>query len=145
MQGLMRRRLDEDERERVASALREELLSHDDVAVAYLHGSILEATEHVGDVDVAVLLAEHPSPEDALRRELRLEDSLDRRVDLPVDLRILDRCPASFRSTVLRNGRLLLCRDEAARERLMTETLHEREDLRPHEARYRRETLASGT
>lgn len=139
-----RRTLDEGERERIQDAVRDALAPHEDVVLAYLHGSVAEDAEHVGDVDVAVLLSGRPGAEEALRRELRLEDEVAAHLDLPVDLRTLDHASASFRHGVLRSGRLLLERDPEALERLMAATLHQREDMRPYTERYRREALGSG-
>ncbi|MCL2777649.1 MAG: nucleotidyltransferase domain-containing protein [Polyangiaceae bacterium] len=81
------------------------------VRIAYLFGSTARGQDHeTSDVDLAVVLgASSPLDEDILREEL--EQSAGRHVDLIV----LDKAPPLLVAEVLREGHVLLCRDEDER------------------------------
>jgi predicted nucleotidyltransferase len=81
------------------------------VRIAYLFGSTARGQDHeTSDVDLAVVLgASSPLEEDLLREDL--EQAAGRNVDLIV----LDRAPPLLVAEVLREGRVLLCRDEDER------------------------------
>ncbi|MBI4603020.1 MAG: nucleotidyltransferase domain-containing protein [Planctomycetes bacterium] len=104
------RTLGEAEAHRVHAALREGLERCPEVVFAYLHGSFARG-EPFRDADVAVYCA----------RPLRLEDQLDlghalsQAAGLDVDLQLLDRAPVDFQMAVLRDGKLLLSRDDELR------------------------------
>jgi predicted nucleotidyltransferase len=108
-----------------------------EVVCAWLFGS--EARGEAGarsDVDVAVLYVAPPASRlDAgpLDLEGRLEHALGR----PVQVVVLNRAPADLVHRVLRDGRLLLERDRAARIRFEVERRNEYFDLAPLRARYR--------
>lgn len=108
-----------------------------EVLCAWLFGS--EARGEAGDrsdVDVAVLYGAPPASRlDA--GPLDLEGMLERAVGRPVQLVVLNRAPADLVHRVLRDGRLLLERDRAARIRFEVERRNEYFDLAPLRARYR--------
>ena len=94
--------------------LREVLEPQTDVLVAYLCGSFARGTAGpLSDVDVAVLLA--PGA-DRLTRLCELTGVIEK-VAGPgrADLVALDTAPVALGYRVLRDGRLLVCHDEAAR------------------------------
>jgi len=111
------------------------------VAFAYLHGSFAASGEDgFGDIDVAVFLA--PAYEaDALRYELSKEESLQRRFPFPVDLRVLNHAPASFRYSVIKNGKKLVDQDENLRVEFEVYTLNRYFDFFPFRRRYLQEVL----
>jgi predicted nucleotidyltransferase len=85
------------------------LAAEPDVLVAYLFGSRARGTARPGsDVDVAVLLAEDA---DAHGRQLELMATLGQGVDVVV----LNQAPVALAYRVLRDGVLLVRRDERAR------------------------------
>lgn len=85
------------------------LAAEPDVLVAYLFGSRARGTARPGsDVDVAVLLAEEA---DVAARQLELTAALGDGVDVV----ILNRAPVALGYRVLRDGVLLVRRDERAR------------------------------
>lgn len=98
--------------------------------LGYVFGSV--ASGRLGplsDVDVGVLL-----PKEAEREAVHgeIQDSLCRalRTDR-VDLILLDTAPAPLRYRVVRDGKLVLCRDERCRERFESESVLEYLDFKP--------------
>lgn len=136
-----------DDRERIVEAIRSHLSSRSDVSLAYVHGSLTRRTEHVGDVDVAVLLSGDPDAEASLRTELALEEELARTVgsDVPVDVRVLNHAPLAFRYAVIRDGEVLLCRETGVRDDFEGGTLALYLDFRPHLEALRRGSLGPGS
>jgi hypothetical protein len=101
------------------------------VIAAYLFGSqATGATTPLSDVDIAVLLA----PDAASPGEVQIMLTSDlmgvlRRND--VDVVVLNRAPALLRHRVVSRGRLLFCRDPAARAAFETAVLREYLDTAP--------------
>jgi len=84
------------------------------------------------DLDVAVLL--EPSVRSDPRFAGRLAAHLERltgRPRLAVDLKLLDLAPVRFQHAVLRDGRLLCCRDDTTRVRFEAESLGRYLDYQP--------------
>jgi predicted nucleotidyltransferase len=111
---------------------------HDDVLAVYLFGSTArDARREDSDVDLGVLLGdEAPTSLDGLK--LDLEGELERRLDLPVQVVVLDRAAPDLVHRVLRDGELLVDRDPAARIRFEVRARNEFFDLEPVRRRYRR-------
>jgi predicted nucleotidyltransferase len=102
------------DRQALEERLRGALQRHPRVLVAYLFGSTARGRAGpLSDVDVAVLLAEDGDPFPAyldVVGELGSAVGPDR-----VDVVLLNDAPVALACRVLRDGRLLLCRDERAR------------------------------
>jgi hypothetical protein len=85
--------------------------AHQEIAFAYLHGSILEGSA-ARDIDIAV----HIRPEALPRSQFLYEDALQQEIqaqaasDLPLDLRIMNQAPIPFQFQVLK-GCLLVEHD----------------------------------
>ncbi|MGH3666223.1 MAG: type VII toxin-antitoxin system MntA family adenylyltransferase antitoxin [Egibacteraceae bacterium] len=93
----------------VAPDLAARLAGEPDVIVAYLFGSQARGTARPGsDVDVAVLLAERA---DGHQRQLELMAALGGRADVVV----LNDAPVALAHRVLRDGVVLVCRDDRVR------------------------------
>lgn len=109
-----------------------------DVVAAYLFGSVARDAARAGsDVDVGILLTGDPPPTlDALR--LDLEGELERVLEMPVQLVVLNRAPCDLVHRVLRDGVLVLDRDPSARIRFEVRARNEFFDLQPFLERYRR-------
>jgi predicted nucleotidyltransferase len=123
----------------IEQALREVLAGEPpDVVAAYLFGSWARGTagSH-SDVDVGVLYAPAPPPTLA-GLPLDLQDRIERRLRRPAQVVVLNTAPAALVHRVLRDGRLLLDRDRAARIRFEVRARNEYFDLQPIAARYRR-------
>jgi predicted nucleotidyltransferase len=96
----------------------------DEIVFAYLHGSFL-LKDVFRDVDIAVFLAPGPPrPSDDVEYEIALSLRLEKAIGLPMDIKILNRAPLSFRYHASR-GILLLSRDESTRENFLCRTWSE--------------------
>lgn len=110
---------------------------HEDVVAAYVFGSTAKNTRtSSSDLDVGVLLETDPPPT-LTALELDLEGELERRLDLPVQVVVLNRAPPDLVHRVLRDGRLVVDRDPGARIRFEVAARRELFDLRPYLERYR--------
>jgi len=98
--------------------------------LAYLFGSLARGTAGpLSDVDVAVLFdrrcdapGEHGELQDALSRAL----GSDR-----IDLVRLDMAPPPLRYRIIRDGRLIMCRDHGVRQGFETATVMQYLDFKP--------------
>lgn len=110
---------------------------YEGVVAVYLFGSLARgtATRH-SDVDVAVLFSS-PSSRQLHGPRLVIEGELERALGRPVDLVMLNDVPADLRIRVLRDGRLLVDRNPAARIAFEVQTRNEAFDLEPMLTRYR--------
>jgi predicted nucleotidyltransferase len=117
----------------------EELASADDrLVAAYLFGSVARGTDSSSsDIDVGLLLRTAPSGE---LNDLRfnLEGNLERALGQRTQVVILNNAPPDLVHRVLRDGRLLLDRDRAARIRFEVRARNQYFDLLPILNRYRR-------
>ena len=98
------------ERERLIRAIKERLLQEPDIVFAYLHGSFL-TEESFRDIDVGILsgVAKDLSFESDLSYELSTA------LGYEIDIRVINDAPVAFQMAALRNGRLLLSRNDDAR------------------------------
>jgi predicted nucleotidyltransferase len=104
----------------------------------YLFGSVARGEATVGsDVDVGILFAEDP-PATLSAPQFAIEAALERRLGSPVQVVALNRAPADLVHRVLRDGRLVLDRDRAARIRFEVRSRNEYFDLAPIRRLYRR-------
>lgn len=126
-------------RKDVAEKLRGALYAYDRIIFAYLHGSFLKG--RFRDVDVAVYLREPVDKGYALKYEMMLERELEDEICLPVDVRILNLAPLSFRFGAIKNGVLLFSRDESRRVEFECRTIDEYHDFKFHRDNYRREAI----
>lgn len=127
--------------------LRAALERQPEVLVAYLFGSAARGRPGpLSDVDVAVLLAEDS---DRTGRRLDLIGDLAAAAGTDeIDLVVLNDAPNELAFRVIRDGRVLLCRDERARVRHRVRTILEYLDLEPLRralAEGLRRRLAEGT
>ncbi len=111
-----------------------------DLVAAYLYGSVARGEARPGsDVDLAVL-GRGPGPKTYtdLRPRLALEGELEALLGRPVQLLSLEGAPADLVHEVLRDGRLVLERDRAARVAFEVRRRNEYFDLLPILREYRR-------
>jgi uncharacterized protein len=104
----------------------------------YLFGSVARGEARpASDVDVGVLFAAEPPPTlDA--PQFALEGDLEQVLGGPVQVVALNRASADLVHRVLRDGRLVLDRDRAARIRFEVRSRNEYFDLAPIRRLYRR-------
>ena len=104
----------------------------------YLFGSVARGDAGPrSDVDVGVLFSAEPPPT-LEAPQFILEGALERLVGRPVQVVALNRAPADLVHRVLRDGRLVLDRDRAARIRFEVQRRNEYFDLAPIRRLYRR-------
>ena len=109
---------------------------HPEVLVAYLFGSRARGTDRRGsDVDVAVLLREDDDARadaEALDRRLALIADLSAATGTDgVDVVVLNEAPVALAYRVLRDGRLLVSRDDRARIEHWVRTVDRYIDMAP--------------
>jgi len=112
------------------------------VLAAYLFGSTARgaAREH-SDLDVAVLLAETPH---TLGERFGLESRLEERLRRIVEVVVLNDAPPDLVHRILRDGRLVLESDKAARVRFEVSARNAYFDVLPTLERYRKPRQARG-
>lgn len=114
-----------------------------DLVAAYLFGSVSRGTATAkSDVDIGILLQFTPP---GRLQDLRsvLERQLERSLSRRVQVVVLNQAPADLVHRVLRDGRLLIDRDRAARIRFEVRVRNEYFDLVPILNRYRRRERAA--
>ena len=129
------------DREMVKGRLKEALQNRPGVLFAYLHGSFIKG--RFRDIDVALYLNNvPPSPLDL---ELRLESELSEAVNrYPLDVRILNGSPLSFRYNVIKNGHPIIVNDEDARTDFEESAILNYLDFAPFRKVYLKEALGLG-
>jgi len=107
---LPRRTVSSDERERLTRAIKGRLLQERDIVFAYLHGSFL-TEESFRDIDVGIFSGVAKD----LSFESDLSFELSTAIGYELDVRVINGAPVAFQMAALRNGRLLLSRNDNAR------------------------------
>jgi len=96
------------------------ILKHEKIIFAYLHGSFLK--ENFRDIDLAIYLEKNLDKKETLHLEFEIERELEKAVHFPVDVRILNHSPLSFRYNVFKEGILLFSKDELVRISIVNAT-----------------------
>lgn len=136
------REMPEDERRVLIEKLARALLEHPEVSFAYVHGSFIKESRF-RDIDVAVFLQGTPVSE--LTYELEMEARLSEIAGrLPVDVRILNEAPLSFRYHVLKEGIAVAVKRDAKRTDFIEDTIVQYLDFAPHRRNYLKETIGLG-
>lgn len=133
------------ERDAILSRVRETLEHQSQSLIAaYLYGSLGRGDARVGsDVDLALLY--RSAPERALDSPPRqLEDELERKLGLPVEVVVANDAPPDLMHRILRDGTLLIDRDPPARIRFEVQARNEYFDLLPILDLYRRRNRSVG-
>jgi len=127
---------------RVTEEIKAFLRGQPDISFAYLHGSFLKA-ERFRDIDVAVFLKNPASS--PLPAEIRLETELGKVIKkFPVEVRVLNHAPLSFRYNVIKDGYAIVVVDDALRCEFVETTLRDYFDFAPFRKEYLKEALSSG-
>jgi len=111
--------MSEEERRQLLRRLREELELRREILFAYVLGSFAEGLPF-RDVDVAVW-AEGVEEGEAWDYETKLSVDLTLKLDLPIDVKLLNFAPLGFKFNATK-GELLFSRDEELRLRFVEET-----------------------
>ncbi len=117
------------------------LKNYPDVIFAYVHGSFISG-ERFRDIDVAIYLKTNPTK--LLELELDMEAKIYNLISYPVDVRILNRAPLSFRYNVIKYGRHLAVINDDARCDFEEATVSNYSDFAPFRRRYLMEALGRG-
>ena len=114
----------------VARAVARASAQETSIVAAYVFGSVGRGSAtSLSDIDVALLIVPASASADVCGRvadELSREFGTDR-----VDVIALDRAPAPLAYRVIREGRLVVCRDPARVERFVTDTVLQYLDFQP--------------
>jgi predicted nucleotidyltransferase len=131
-----------DGRKSIIDRLKSCLESHRDIVFAYLHGSFAIG-DRFKDIDIAVYL--DPLPSSPLQVELEIETELgDAIKKYPVDVRVLNNSPLSFRYNVIKHGEPIVVHDDDLRSDFVETTLSNYFDFSPFLKIYLKEALGSG-
>lgn len=123
--------LSPEERSSILAGVSRELSAHAEILFAYAYGSFLDESPF-RDLDLAVYVDREQACTPPFHYEDALATALTRQLELsfPVDMRVLNETPVSFRYRVIR-GRLLFERDPDARIDLVVHTLARYFDSNP--------------
>jgi len=129
-----------EQRDRVIRQLKRLLQPQTEIILALLHGSFRTGGPF-RDLDLALLVDRDAVENDAFRRyELEQGVRWSTEVNLPVDVRLLNDAPVTFRYHALK-GDVLLARDGTALDELRARTWDEYCDFAPFARRYLREAI----
>jgi len=134
-----RHKIGETEYNHLISLLAKKLEKRREIVFSYLHGSFLNRN-NFGDIDIAVYVQGLPENK-YLDYEFNLNGLLGKMTSLPVDVRVLNNAPYSFRYSVIKNGVKLVDKDEDMRVSFETETFKIYFDFLPFRRRYLKEVL----
>jgi len=129
------------EKKKIREKIKESLFNDAEVVFAFVHGSFLEDGQF-NDIDVAVYLDESSIQSlDKVDYEISQSIKLEKKLNIPVDVKILNDAILSFRYQSTR-GHLLFSRDEARYEEFLCRTWSEYFDFKPVSEIYLKETLS---
>jgi hypothetical protein len=128
------------DKKKLTQRLKELLIKEESIMFAYLHGSFLNE-EEFNDVDIALYLDEKAIKEiEPVDFELSLSLKIGKYLKVPVDIKILNYAPLSFRYQVTR-GYLLVNRLNLKREEFLCKTWSDYFDFQPIARIYLKEVL----
>lgn len=105
--------LSETARKEIEKKIKDILVKKSEISFAFAHGSFVKEG-HFQDIDIAIFLDQ--IPEHLLDYELSLETELMNTVGAyQVDVRVLNTAPLSFKYNVIKNGSILLVKDDNKR------------------------------
>jgi predicted nucleotidyltransferase len=131
--------LEKKKRSVILDKIKDMLDAQGEISFAYVHGSFLDG-ETFGDIDIAVYLYPLP-PRANIYYEFALENAVEEQTGYPVDVRIINEAPLSFKFSVLRNGKCILEKDEDIRVAFQEQTVSMYYDFAPFRERYLKEAL----
>ena len=135
----MLRRIDKVSKKAVKEAIRAVFKKHEEILFAYLHGSFVKK-DAFRDIDVAIYLERMPAS--VLEYELQMEtDLMEALRKYIIDVRVLNGAPLSFKYNVIKDGIVLLSKDDDKRADFEEKTIILYLDFLPYRKSYLKETL----
>ena len=132
-------RIDKVSKKVIEEAIREVLRKHEEISFAYLHGSFIKG-DAFHDIDVAVYLERMPAS--VLEYELQMETELIMAVGRHIiDVRVLNTAPLSFKYNVIKDGIVLLVKNDDKRADFQETTIAAYLDFLPYRNIYLEESL----
>lgn|SRR5574341_129378 len=142
MQEKTHSKLPNKDRSAVVDTVKRVLDKRLEISFSYLHGSFAKNSDF-RDIDVAVYLKDVPAS--PLEYEIALETELMQALaGYPVDVRVLNNAPLSFRYHVIKEGLPLIVRNDDTRSDFQEATLAQYFDFAPFRALYLKEALGIG-
>mgnify|MGYP000701643680 CR=1 FL=1 len=99
--------LTEEEKQRILEEVKSVLSNLETVVLAVVHGGFLES-KIFRDIDIAIFTGYAVPPCEAEEYIEELNAKLEEKVGIPVDVKLLDYAPPSFKLTVLSKGKVLI-------------------------------------
>jgi len=131
--------MDKGGKKKIEKTIRKVLTKRNEISFAYLHGSFPKEARF-RDIDVAVYLENIPAS--ILEYELQLETELMTAVGKHIiDVRVLNTAPLSFRYNVIKQGMILLVKNEDKRVDFQEKTISAYLDFLPFRNMYLEGTL----
>jgi len=132
-------KINKDQKENIQKNITKILFNEKKIVFAYLHGSFLK--KRFRDVDIGIYINKDLSNEQILKYELHLEEEISTKINYPIDIRVLNKAPLSFRFSVIKNGIILFSKDESKRTDFECLSLVKYHDFNFYRNRYMRGAL----
>lgn len=124
----------------ILNKIKDLLAAKKEISFVYVHGSFIDG-ETFSDIDIAVYLSPMPAGTDSIYYEFALESAIEEQTGYPVDVRIINKAPLSFKFSVLRSGKCILEKDEDLRVAFQERTTSMYYDFAPFREQYLKEVL----
>ena len=105
MKRKTKRSVSQKEKDKFVKTILSFLEHHQEINTVYLFGSFLSG-ESFADIDLGLLLKY--TPENLFEYEVEIELELEKRVNIAIDVRVLNNAPVSFVQNVIRHGKVIL-------------------------------------
>jgi len=127
------------EHDSIQQRITQYLQKEQSIVFAYLHGSF--QSNCFRDIDIGIYLKKRLTKAQTVRYELALESQLQTLLSYPVDVRVLNHAPVSFRFHVIQKGIVLFSKNEDQRVEFECRTLSAYHDFATHRKTFMREAL----
>ncbi|ATZ61211.2 MAG: hypothetical protein DDT40_00306 [candidate division WS2 bacterium] len=111
------------EKEEVLQKIGEVLSGFEEIDIGYVFGSFLKG--EFEDIDVALLVSKSPSPYESMKFAMKVGREVERtlKYSFEIDVKILNSSPTYFQYEVIKNGKVVFCKDETKRIRYEAKVL----------------------
>jgi len=105
--------LDETRKKEIYDKIYKTLHIKEEILFAYLHGSFLN--DDFQDIDIVIYLQKTNKQSKTIKYELALERELETVTGFPIDARVINHAPLSFKFNVIKKGVLIFTKDDRKR------------------------------